>query len=276
LEALRELGYVEGKNLVVEWRSAEGKWAELRQIIQRLVEENVDVIVSTANQITLVAKTVTQRVPIVMMANISPVRLGFVQSLAKPGGNVTGVSYDANVEEIIGKRLEILRELLPGVTRLAWLTSAEMDPSFRRDNEILSRKLGFDVLLVGHAPTDFPEAFALIEREQAGALIVGAGTDHNTFRDLIVDFAARSHLPAMYVHREFVDAGGLMSYGPNILEGIRRGATYVDRILRGAAPSDIPVEQSTKFELIINMKAAKVLGLTIPPSLLARADEVIE
>jgi putative ABC transport system substrate-binding protein len=186
------------------------------------------------------------------------------------------VAYDANVEEMIGKRYEILRELLPGVTRLAYLTSGEIDASWRKDNEILSRKFGFDMFVANHGLTDYREVFGLIAREQAGALYVASGADNYANRGLIADFAARSHVPAMYVLKDYVDAGGLISYGPDALDHYRRGAAYVDRILRGASPSEIPVELPTKFELVINVKAAKAIGLTIPPSLLARADEVIQ
>jgi putative ABC transport system substrate-binding protein len=276
VHGLRDLGYVEGRNLILERRSAEGKWEMLPEIIQQLVDENVDVIVTTANAATQAAKTVTQKIAIVMVGNTSPVRLGFVQSLGRPGGNITGVSYDLNVEELIGKRLEILRELLPGVTRLAWLTAGETDAEWRRDLEILSRKLGFDLLVADHAPTDFREAFTLISREQAGALYVAQGADNYAYRSLIADFAARSHVPAMYGTKEFVDAGGLISYGPDVSDVYRRGAAYVDRILKGATPSEMPVEQPTKYELVINLKTARSLGLTIPTTLLARADEVIE
>jgi putative tryptophan/tyrosine transport system substrate-binding protein len=275
LQALRDLGYIEGKNLTIEWRSAEGKWEKLAEIIQNLVDENVDVIVAPANKVTQVAKTVTQKVPIVMMGNGSPVESGFVQSLARPGGNITGVAYDPNVEEVIPKRLQTLRELLPGVTHLAFLASRETE-QWKKVNEKLARELGFDFLVADHAPTDYREAFALIAREKPGALLVASGADNYANRELIADFAARSQLPAMYGLRDYVDAGGLISYGPDSSDFFRRGAVYVDRILRGATPSDLPVEQSTRYELVINVKAAKAINLTIPLILFARADEVIE
>jgi putative ABC transport system substrate-binding protein len=184
-------------------------------------------------------------------------------------GNASDPRAQANVAAFI-------RELVPGVTRLAWLTAGETDAAWRRDLEILSRRLNFDLLVADHPTTDFQNAFALILREKAGALYVAQGADNYAYRGLIADFAARNHLPAMYGTKEFVDAGGLISYGPDISEVYRRGAAYVDRILKGATPSEMPVEQPTKFELIINLKAAKALGLTVPPSLVARADELVE
>jgi putative tryptophan/tyrosine transport system substrate-binding protein len=175
LQGLRQLGYVEGKNLHVKWRSSEGKFEKLPAIIQQLVAEKVDVIVAPPNIVTKVAMTVTQTIPIVMVGNVSPARQGLVKSLAIPGGNVTGLSYDANLDEIISKRIDIFRELLPKVTRLAWLTFAETDSSSRKDFEIVSRNLCFNLLVADHTPTDYRDAFALITRERAGAVYVGSG-----------------------------------------------------------------------------------------------------
>jgi putative ABC transport system substrate-binding protein len=273
---LRDLGYVEGRNLHIEWRSAAGKWENLPAIMQQLVADKVDVIVAPSNKATEAAKAVTQTVPIVMIGTVSPVQLGFVQSLARPGFNVTGLSYDATDREIVSKRIEILRELLPGVTRLAWLTSGESDDYWRKFFPNISRKLGFDLLVADHTPTEYRDAFALITREQVGAIYVASGGDNYANCHLIAEFAARNHIPAIYVAKAFMGAEGLMSYGPDLADLSRRGTVYVDRILRGAKPADLAVELPTKFELVINLKAAKALGLTVPPSLLVRADEVIE
>jgi putative tryptophan/tyrosine transport system substrate-binding protein len=275
LQALRELGYVEGRNLVVEWRSAEGNYDNLPEIIRQLVANNVDVIVSPNNPVTEVAKSVTSTVPIVMVANSIPVELGYVQSLARPGGNITGLSWEANFESP-GKRLEIMRELLPGATRLAYLLSAEISASQRQFVEVTSRKLGFNLLVAEHTPKSYTGAFALITKEHAEALFVAGGGANYVNRHLIADFAAQSRLPAIYDNRDSVDAGGLICFGTSGLDLRRRAAVYVDKILKGAKPADLPVEQPTKYELVINLKAAKTLGLTVPPPLLARADEVIE
>jgi putative ABC transport system substrate-binding protein len=270
---LRDLGYIEGRNLVLEHRSAEGKLDDLPRII-RQVTDQVDVIVSPTNLVTQAAKSVTDTVPIVMAGNGIPVESGFVESLAKPGGNITGLSLDTGVE-IFGKRLEIIRELLPEVKRVAWLGPEPLS-SVREFVGVTARKRGWHLILAETAPNDYASAFASITQADAQAIFVGGTAINFVNRHLIVDFAARSHVPAIYHNRQFVDAGGLISYGVNFLDLYRRAAGYVDRILKGAKPSNLPVEQPTKFELVINLKTAKALGLEIPPSLLARADEVIE
>jgi putative ABC transport system substrate-binding protein len=273
LQGLREHGYVEGKNLLVEWRTAEGKWNTLPTIIQQLVADNVDVIAAPNNQATEAALAVTKSVPIVMIGNVLPVELGYVQSLARPGGNVTGLSFDVTAETS-GKRAELLRELLPHVTQLAFLPSAGV---IQEHPELFTAKLGFNLIVAEHkSPTDYQQAFAFIVAERAGAVWIGGGPDNFANRRTIVDFAARNRLPAIYVSREFVEAGGLISYGTDLPDLNRRAAGYVDLILKGANPADMPVEQPTKFELVINVKTAKALGLTVPAVLLARADEVIE
>ena len=199
---------------------------------------------------------------------------GFVESLAKPGGNITGLTIDVG-EEISGKRLELIRELFPEVKRLAWLGPEPLTP-VREFMGATARKLGLDLTVAETVPNDYASAFAAITRANAQAVLVGGTAINFSHRHSIVDFAAKNCLPAVYHTRPFVDAGGLISYGVDFSDVYRRAVGYVDRILKGARPSDLPVEQPTKFELVINLKTAKALGLTVPPTLLARADEVIE
>ena len=274
VHALRDLGYVEGRNLVLEHRSAERKLDDLPRIIKQLATEQVDVIVSVSNLITQAAKNVANTIPIVMVGNALPVESGFVESLARPGGNITGLTMDLG-EEISGKRLEFIRELLPEVKRLAWLGPEPLTP-VREFMGATARKLGLDLILVEAVPNDYASAFAAITRANAQAVIVGGTVLNFSYRHSIVDFAAKNRLPAIYHTRPFVDAGGLISYGVDFIDVYRRAAGYVDRILKGAKPSDLPVEQPTKFELVINLKTAKALGLTVPATLLARADGGME
>jgi putative ABC transport system substrate-binding protein len=273
LRGLHELGYNEGKNLQIEWRSAEGKRDDLPAIIQQLIIDKVDVIVAPADQVVQAAKPVTQIVPIVMVGTAFSEELRYVQSLARPGGNITGLTGEISLE-MSGKRLQIIKELLPSVTRLAWL-GAEAFPS-RKLVETASRDLGFELIVPEYDTNDFTSAFAIIMRSHVGALFVGQSALNFANRHLIAEFAARNRLPALYVSREYVDAGGLISYGVSLSDLNRRAAGYVDRILKGAKPSDLPIEQPTKFDLIVNLKTAKALGLTIPDKLLLLADEVIE
>ena len=245
-----------------------------RRSLEQLVADHVDVIVSPSNPVTQAAKSVTDTVPIVMAGNAIPVESGFVESLARPGGNITGLSIDTSVE-ISAKRLEIIRELLPEVKRVAWLGPEPLS-SVREFVGVTARKLGLHLIVAETLPNDYSSAFASITRADVQAILVGGTAINFANRHLIVDFAARSHVPAIYHTRQFVDAGGLISYGVDFSDVFRRAAGYVDRILKGAKPSDLPVEQPTKFELVINLKTAKALGLTVPPSLLLRADEVIE
>ncbi len=274
LQAFRDLGYADGKDLVIDWRSAEGKLDDLPRIISQVVADQVDVIVSPSNLVTQAAKSVTDTVPIVMAGNSFPVESGFVESLAKPGGNITGLSIDISVE-ISGKRIEMILELFPKLKRLAWLGPEPLS-YVREFVGVTARKLGLHLILAETAPNDYSSAFASITQADSQAIYVGGTAINFANRHLIVDFAARSHVPAIYHSRQFVDAGGLISYGVNFLDFFRRAAGYVDQILKGSKPSDLPVEQPTKFELVINLKTAKALGLTVPPTLLARADEVIE
>ena len=272
---LRTLGYLQGQNLVLEHRSAEGKFERFPEIMRELIAAKVDVIVTVANPMTQAAKQVTGTVPIVMAYSVSPAELGLVQSLNRPGGNVTGLTMNIG-SEIPGKQLQVLRELLPTMSRVAFLHSKEQEAEGVQNGEAAAEKLGIKLLPAEHTPTDYSGAFAFITREHPDALMVGASAVNVANRQLIVEFAAQRRLPAMYATREFVNIGGLISYGVDFHELFRRAAEYVDKILRGAKPADLPVEQPAKFALVINLKTAKSLGLDVPDKMLALADEVIE
>jgi putative tryptophan/tyrosine transport system substrate-binding protein len=275
VQGLRALGYLQGQNLVLEHRSAEGKFERFPEIMRELVSIRTDVIVTVTNPMTRAAQDVTRTVPIVVAYSVSPVENGLVQSLSRPGGNVTGLTMNVG-SEIPGKQLQLLKELLPRISRVAFLHSKEQEAEGVQNGEAAARALGIKLLPAEHTPTDYTDAFALIAREHPDALVVGGSAVNVANRYLIVEFAAQRRLPAMYPTREFVSAGGLISYGVDFHDLFRRAAGYVDRILRGAAPSDLPVEQPTKFQLVINVKTAIALGLEPPPTLLALADEVIE
>jgi ABC-type uncharacterized transport system substrate-binding protein len=279
-QGLRDLGYVEGRNVVIEHRSAEGKLERLPALAAELVALKVDVIVAGATLPALAAKQATKTIPIVFAFAGDPVTSGLVTSLARPGGNVTGLSGLA--PELVGKRLELLTHAVPGVSRVAvlWQPGGQgerTDKDMLKEAEVTARALGVRLQFVeARGPTEFDRAFSDMTRARAGALTVLAGTMFFNERRRLVELAAKNRLPAAYGSRDFVDAGGSMSYGANTADLFRRAAAYVDKILKGAKPGDLPVEQPTKFELVINLKAAKALSLTIPPSLLARADHVVE
>jgi putative ABC transport system substrate-binding protein len=275
VQALRTLGYLQGQNLVLEHRSAEGKFERFPEIIRELVSSKVDVIVTVTNPMTLAAKEMTRTVPIVVAYSVSPVEHGLVQSLGRPGGNVTGLTMNVG-SAIPGKQLQLLKELLPRISRVSLLYSKEELAEEVQSSETASRELGIKVLPAEHTPRDYNDAFARIAREHPDAMVVGASAANVANRHLIVEFAAQKRLPAMYASREFVNIGGLVSYGVDFHDLFRRAAGYVDRILRGTAPSDLPMEQPTKFELVINLKTAKALGLDVPDNLFALADAVIE
>jgi putative tryptophan/tyrosine transport system substrate-binding protein len=276
LDELRARGYVQGRNLVFEPRSAEGKFERFREILEELVSLKVDVLVVNGNSMTQRAKEVTSVVPIVMIFVNDPVADGLVASLARPGGNVTGVTSTAG-PEIEGKRVELLKEALPKIRRVAFLgTKLDWEDPFGKSAQAAALALRITLLHAEHTPDNYTDAFARIVREHPDALLVPNTTSNFARRRLIVDFATKGRLPGMYYVRNFTEAGGLMSYGPDFRDEFRRVAVYVDGILKGAKPGDLPVEQPTKFELVINLKTAKALGLTIPSSLLGRADQVIE
>jgi putative ABC transport system substrate-binding protein len=279
-QGLRDLGYVEGRSLVIEYRDAEGKPERLPALAAELVALKVDVILASGEPHALAAKQATKTIPIVFTVAADPVASGLVTSLARPGGNVTGLSSVA--PELVGKRLELLKQAVPGVSRVAVLwqpggADERTEKDLLKEAEVVARTLGVRLQFVeARGPADFDRAFSDMTRARAGALTVLGSSMFVNERKRLVGLAAKHRLPAVYTSRESVDAGGLMAYGANFADLFRRAATYVDKILKGAEPADLPVEQPTKFELVINLKAAKALGLAIPPSLLGRADEVIQ
>ena len=276
-QGLRDLGDVEGRNVVIEYRYAGEKSERLPALAAELVRLKVDVIVSHGTPGPLAAKQATSAIPIVMTSTGDPVASGFVSSLARPGGNVTGLSL--MVPELGGKRLQLLKEILPGLSRVAvlWNAATPYASLVVRETEATATTLGVQLQsLVVRGPDDFEGALAAATSGRAGALTVVEDPLTITKRTQIVDFAAKSRLPAIYGVKEFVDAGGLMSYGVHLADLYRRAAAYVDKILRGAKPADLPVQQPTKFEFVINLKTAKALGLTIPQPVLLRADEVVQ
>jgi putative ABC transport system substrate-binding protein len=279
-QGLRDLGYVEGRTLVIEYRSAEGKPERLPALAAELVALKVDVIVAGNTLGALAAKQATRTLPIVFPVAVDPVQSGLVTSLARPGGNVTGLSFFG--PELVGKCLEQLKQAVPGVSLVAVLwqpggLGERTEKDMRKGAEIAAPALGVRLHFVeARGREDFDRAFSEMTRARAGALTVLASVMFVNERRRLVDLAAKNRLPAVYAQREFVDAGGLMSYGADVADLFRRAATYVDKILKGAKPGDLPIEQPTKFELLINLKTAKALGLTIPPSLLLQADQVIE
>ena len=278
IQGLRELGYVEGQNITIEHRSSEGRYERLPALAAELVRLKVDVIVVPASQNALAAKEATRTIPIVMASAADPVAEGIVASLARPGGNITGLMGNAG-PEIAGKRLELLKEAVPKVSRVAILrnpTNAANVAGFK-ESEVVAQALRIQLLpLDVRRADDFASAFPAALRARVDALIVIADAVLLTHRARIADFAAKNRLPAMYGGQDYMDAGGLMFYGANNADVYRRAATYVDKILKGAKPADLPVEQASKYELVINLKTAKELGLDLPTSVLARADEVIE
>jgi putative ABC transport system substrate-binding protein len=277
IEGLRELGYVEGQNIRIEHRSSEGQYERLPQLAAELVRKNVDVIVAPSIQNVLAVDEITRAIPVVVTSIGDSIPRGLIASLAHPGGHVTGLSLVAS--DIVGKQLELLRELVPGVSRVSVLSNpTNPTPSLVLQQAILvapslSMQLHFDVV---REPAGFEPAFAAMTRRRAGAVLVVADGMFLLNRDRIANLAARARLPTIYGLREHVEAGGLFGYGASLLDNFRRAATYVDKVLKGARPADLPIEQPTKFALVINLKAARALGLTIPPSLLARADHLIE
>jgi putative ABC transport system substrate-binding protein len=275
-QGLRALGYVEGQNLVMEYRYAEG-FERLPELAAELVRLQVEVIVASRVPAIRAAQHTTRTIPIVMAGTADPVAAGVVASLARPGGNTTGLSFLS--VELPGKRLELLKEAVPQSTRVAVLAKAAGPSESVRWLNLTgaARALGLHLHVVElHSAEELDSAFAAMTRAGADALIVVADQAlMDGLRGRIVDLAAKSRLPAMYDWKMYVDAGGLMSYGPSLSDIFRRAATYVDKILKGAKPADLPVEQPTKFELVINLKTAQALGLMIPPRLLFQADEVI-
>jgi len=277
-EGLRELGYVEGRNVMFERRFAEGRQERLPALAADLVRLKVDTLVTGSNPVIAAVKQASATIPVVMAVSRDPVSAGFIASLARPGGNITGLANDP-APEIIGKNLELLKEAAPRVSRVAFLWNP-IPPgagTYKNAVESAARSLGVTFQSVEvRGRNEFEGAFAAMVRERANGIVVATDPVILGPRSEVVLLAARKRLPAVYGLREFPEAGGFMSYGPNVADQFRRAAVYVDKILKGAKPGDLPVEQATKFELVINLKTAKALGLTIPPSLLGRADEVIQ
>jgi putative ABC transport system substrate-binding protein len=278
-QGLRELGYIEGQNVTIDYRFASGQVGRLPELATELARLKVDVIVTPNTPAAMAAKQATSTIPIVFAVVADPVGAGLMANFARPGGNITGLSSIS--VQLGGKRLELLKEVAPKASRLAVL----YNPS-DRSNVLVLKELQESAPALGltvhplevRAPGEFEGAFAAMTRERAHALFVAAGvlTLEQRNRKALVDLATKSRIPAMWGHRQFVDAGGLMSYAVNFYDQLRRAAIYVDKILKGAKPGDLPVEQPTRYELVINLTAAKALGLTIPQSLLGRADQVIE
>jgi len=276
-QGLRELGYVEGQNILIEGRFYGDRTERLPALAAELVRIKVDVIVAGSTPAPEEAQRATSTIPIVMANHSDPVGSGLVVSLARPGRNVTGLSVLS--PELVGKRLQLLKEAVPGISRVAVLSNPTIPFHVLelREAEVAARSLKVQLqVLEARAPSEFAGAFSAMTKDRVGGLIALGGPMFFVQRTRIVELAAQSRLPAMYGAKEFAEAGGLMAYGPNLRESFRRAATYVAMILKGAKPADLPIEQPTKFELVINVKTAKALGLTIPPSLLLRADEVIQ
>jgi putative ABC transport system substrate-binding protein len=276
-QRLREHGYVEGKNIFIEYRYSEGKPERVPDLAAELVRLKVDVIVTVGPGLTLAAKKASGTIPIVFASANDPVGTGLVSSLARPGGNITGLSL--MVPDLDGKRLELLKEAFPKVARVAllWNHSGSRGNSPLTEMEAVAKALGLKLLSLDvRSRDDFEGAFARAKKERAQALITTTGGLINTQQRRVLDFAAKNRLPAIYHYSEFVEAGGLMSYGPDNTDVWRRAADFVDKILKGAKPGDLPIEQPKKFEFIINLNAAKQIDLTIPPNVLARADRLIK
>jgi putative ABC transport system substrate-binding protein len=274
-QGLRELGYTEGQNIVVEFRYAEGNTKRFADLATELVGLKLDVIVTTSGAGALAAKTATRTIPIVFLSVGDPVVDGLAASLSRPGGNITGLT---NLSlDLGGKRLELLKESFPKVTRVAYLWNPDRPAAELKDMQTAAHAMAVQLQsLKVRSAADFDRAFEVALRERIHALITWTNPLFTTHQNQIIEFVTKNRLPAIFPNRVFVDAGGLMSYGPDTVATYRRAATYVDKILKGAKPADLPVEQPTKFELVINLKAAKQIGVTIPPNVLVRANQIIK
>src|SRR5215831_192608 len=274
---LRDLGYVEGRNITIEYRFAEGQYDRLPALVAELIRLHVDLMVTDGEEAILAAQHATTTIPIVMAVSSDPVGIGFVASLARPGGNITGLSF--MLTEVSGKRLELLQEAIPKLSHVAVLWNPTNPSSMLgfKETQTAAHALGLPLQsLEVRGPDEFDQAFAAMSREHADALVVLSNPLFFSHRRQLAELAVKHRLPAIFLFREYVEAGGLMAYGANLNAMYRRAAYYVDRILKGTKPADLPVEQPVKFELVINLKTAQALDLTIPPTLLFRADEVIK
>ncbi len=275
VQGLHDLGYVEGQNITIEYRWAEGKPDRILDLTAELVRLSVDIIVTSGALGGRAAKQATSTIPVVIPTVTDPVAAGLVASLARPGGNITGLSIMAT--ELSEKRMEVLKEVFPKLSRVSVLRDPRLPPTDLPSTETAARALGLRLqILEMREITDLEDALAAAKRGHAGALDILSSAFFFAHRSRIVEAVAKAQLPAMYEHKDFVAVGGFLAYGPSLPALFRRAATYVDRILKGAKPADLPVEQPSKFELAINLKTAKALGLTIPQSVLIRADEVIQ
>ncbi len=275
LKGMRELGYVEGKNLVIEWRFADGELERLPALAAELVQLKVDIIVTAGSPAIGAAQKATTTIPIVMATAGDPVGSGFVKSLARPGGNITGLSNMAG--DIAAKFIELLRSVVPKLSRVAMLTPSATYGPLSKGVQAAAQKAGVKTLMaVASTPQEIENAFSMMVREKADAVFVGSPTVFAQQHRQIAELALKYRLPSLFQDRVDVEVGGLMSYGQKLIDNYERSATYVDKILKGAKPGDLPVEQPVSFEFVVNLKTAKALGLTIPQSLLLRADEVIQ
>ena len=277
-EGLREHGWIEGQNVVIEYRFAEGRFDRLPALAAELVRHKVDIIAAIPTPAAVAAKNATGTIPIVLMVAVNPLELGLITSVARPGGNLTGIAFSFSTE-ILGKNLALLKEAIPRVRHVAVLTNPA-NPGHTiaiKNMKAAADAMGVQLsILEVREPNQFDAAFKVMAEGRAEALFIIADAQFQIHRARLAELAAKNRLPSMHGFREYVEAGGLMSYGPNIAASVRHGASFVDRILRGAKPADLPVEQPTKFELAINLKTAKVLGVTIPQSVLLRAEEVMQ
>jgi ABC-type uncharacterized transport system substrate-binding protein len=274
---LRDLGYVEGRNITIEYRFAEGQYDRLPELVAELIRLHVDIMVTDGEEAILAAQHATTTIPIVMAVSSDPVGIGFVASLARPGGNITGLSF--MLTEVSGKRLELLQEAIPKLSHVAVLWNPTNPNSILgfKETQTAAHALGLPLQsLEVRGPDEFDQAFAAMTREHADALVVLSNPLFFGHRRQLAELAVKHRLPAIFLFREYVEAGGLMAYGANLNAMYRRATYYVDRILKGTKPADLPVEQPMKFELVINLKTAKALEIAVPPSLLLLADEVIQ
>jgi putative tryptophan/tyrosine transport system substrate-binding protein len=277
-QGLRDLGYIEGKSILVEYRYLEGKRDRIPEVLAELIQMNVDVLILGTPPAIRTAKQATKTVPIVIVTTQDPVAAGIIDSLARPGGNITGLTR--LTRDLTGKRLELLKEVVPEMSRVGvlWNSDRESPGSGFKGYEAAARalKIPLQSLGVSGPKPDFERAFQMATKERSNALITVTNFMFSRYLKRIADLAMKNRLPSMYERSEYVEAGGLMSYAANDVYAFRRAAVYVDKILKGVKPADLPVEQPTKFELVINLKTAKQIGLTIPPNVLARADRVIK
>jgi len=275
---MREHGWIEGQNVVIEYRFAEGRFDRLPAFAADLVRLEVDIIAAIGTTAAVAAKNATKTIPIVLMVAVNPLELGLITSVARPGGNLTGIAFSFSTE-ILGKNLALLKEAIPRVRHVAVLSNPA-NPGHTiaiKNVKAAADAMGMQLsLLEVREPNQFDAAFKVMAEGRAEALLVIADAQFQIHRARLAELATNNRLPSMHGFREYVEAGGLMSYGPSIAASVRRGASFVDKILRGAKPAELPVEQPTKFDLVINMKTARALGLTIPRPLLLRADEVIQ